>query len=444
MRAWHLLVLLLSALAVCSAPVYALARPEKRVLPSGMTLLLTDNPGSEILAAELFVRAGARDEAGYPDGTASLLARVLMEDRAHLWARQDVAFLKDQTGGGLEGSSQEDLTHFTLITTRQHALDAIRLLALLMTQPQPGPELEDVRQRALQRLEADPDPLDRTRRALLPRLFPNTRMADPDAGTHTSIQAVSSNDLARFFRHYYVANNMVLSVAGDVTMADVMDTVDNWFGMVKPGPVVTHPVSPAPGPIQTEPALVECPVPVGAVGVGCRAPGVDDPQFPTLAVLNAILGGGKSSRLFHEIRDKAGIGYDVGTVAPPLLHSGYLIAYVITDATRTGPDGNEHSVLEKARSLIVQQMQEIADGKITATEVARAKRFVIGSYLLRHQRNSDLAYLAGWWEALGLGCRRDEAFPSDVEKVTREDVIRVARQSFSRVAVAVVVPDTTS
>jgi predicted Zn-dependent peptidase len=97
-------------------------------------------------------------------------------------------------------------------------------------------------------------------------------------------------------------------------------------------------------------------------------------------------------------------------------------------------------VVDDVQKMLVQQMQSIRTTPPTEQEVERAKKLIIGTYALRHQRVRDRAYFLGWYEAIGLGYGFDQQFADRIAGVRREDVLRVAEKYLRNVAIAVTMP----
>jgi len=432
--------LLAGVLVLLLAGGTALAQTtERRVLSRGVTLITRRAPGTKVLAAKLFVRCGAIDETECPAGTNYLLARLLTDESAHPLAKE-FGYLRDEIGGGLSVSAAEEYTQFSCVTLRPNMADALNLLAYLVTEPRIKPSaLKDAKDAAARELQAR-DAFELARDSFLACQFPGTRWALPVAGSENTLSAIREEHLMKLFHSRYVAGNMVLCVVGDVTAEQVANVADDAFRKVSASRAPGRQLPPLPQPGQG-PDVIERDVPIGAVMVGCRAPGLMDAAYPAIAVANAILGGGKASRIFTELRDRLGIGYEVGTYLAPLAGAGYLLGYTITEASQDVGGGIRMPVLEMARKGLSEQFQALADGGISDAEVTRAKRYLVGSYALRHQRASDQAFLLGWWEVCGGGYQGDETFPSRVERVTKEDVVRLAKQFLSHLTVSVVLPE---
>jgi len=244
----------------------------------------------------------------------------------------------------------------------------------------------------------------------------------------------------RYFRRWFTPENTVVAIVGNIPVARAQRAADNQlFDYDRPSAPQRPP---APPEKLTGSARVERRIPIHTTLLlaGFNAPGLTDPDYPAFAVLTALVGGGKSSRLFRAVRDTAGVGYVVGAQTPPLARESHLLAYVEFDSARTGADGRRRDAAEVER-LLVETVRSVVTDPPTALEVERAKRYAAGAHALAHQRARDRAFYLGWYELLGLGYAFDAEFPRRLAAVTPADVLRVAKQYLNHCVVSVVKPE---
>jgi zinc protease len=179
--------------------------------------------------------------------------------------------------------------------------------------------------------------------------------------------------------------------------------------------------------------------------VALPAPALTDDDYPAFIVLKSVLGEGHASRLFQRLRDTQGIGYNVGAVWQTSL-SDPLVAYLQWDAK--GDRASQSQRLEAsapmspqtALGLLHRQLDELISEPPTAAEVERARNLAVGREILRHERARDRAFLLAWYEAMGPGSAFDASLPQRLARVSKEDVLRVARKYLNPRASVVLSP----
>jgi zinc protease len=172
----------------------------------------------------------------------------------------------------------------------------------------------------------------------------------------------------------------------------------------------------------------------GYVMVGYLAPGAGDKDYPEMLVINALLGGMKSSLMFENVREKLGLGYEVASVYPNQLAISDIVGYDVTAPTKEDPETKKSaSVLPQVQEALLAQFHELTVTPPTADDLARAKRYLIGSYLIAHEQLEDRAFYLGYSEialrSIG-GYRFDTNYADAINAITAADVQRVAQQYF--------------
>lgn len=439
MRLGHMPMLISAAVLFC--PVTGAAAQavstQKQSLPNGLTLISRVLPNAQTAAVALFVRAGALDETDCPAGSNYVLANILGEDSAHPRAL-DFSALKSSVGGALTVTATEEYTLFSCVCLRERVDDAVNLLSSIVTPPRIRPsDLQRQKDLALDALK-NRDAFELARAAAMSVLFSGTRLALPVQGTADSIRQIREEHLLKLFSSRYLANNMVLVVVSGLPHSQVAEAAKSAFRKVRPGQISMRSALQLKPLTNLSPVVLERAVPVGAVMVACRTPGLMDSRYPALAVANAVLGGGKASRIFNHLRERQGIGYEVGTALTVFGSAGCLLAYALTDAVQVGPSGEPTPLLERVRGSLASQLSSLARGELSEAELSRAKRYVIGSYTLKHERSEDQAFLLGWWETCAGDWLEDQRFSQNVEKIRKEDVAGLAKEYFDlQAAVAV-------
>jgi zinc protease len=251
------------------------------------------------------------------------------------------------------------------------------------------------------------------------------------------IRTITKDDLQQFYQKYYVPNNIVISVVGDVTADHVMDRLKMAFAGKSKGILPKQRPIPAETTDQSTIEVIERPIDAAYFMFGFLAPGATSPDYPASRVAATALGRGKGSRMFRNIRDTKGLAYDLGTIYPTFRYQSHVLVYLIIDSRRAATK----ETVEEIKKAALDEIASLQNKPLSPEELERAKRYTIGSYALEHERIRDRAFHLGWLEAIGLGSEFDSDYASKLEAVTAEDVQRAAKQIFGNYSAVIVLPE---
>lgn len=418
----------------------------RKVLDNGLTVIVKPEQGSGLVAIAAFVGAGAAQESFQNAGLGNFVAHLLLASTRQKSAEM-VAAVADEVGGNIGVEWHPDFTHLRAITTAARFSDAMYLIGECLTEANFEDRwVEQVREDFLRRLEfGERDPIDRAYTNLRELLYEDNGYRRPLTGFRRTVEKATPQDLRRFFETYYVPNNMVICVAGDVSADYALDRVDMAFAGVRPAQLPVNRGVPDETLETSRYRALEVELPVAYLLLGWLAPGVGSPDYAPMAVAVNALGGGKGSLMFRELRQKRGMGYDVGARYPRFRYQSHVIAHVVTSPFKTAlPSMSPPLVLEEVRAALIEQVQAIRDNPLSADDLERAKGYTVGTYALQHQRLLDRAFHLGWLEIIGLGHEFDRTFAQSVDAVSAEDVQRVARKYLGNYAAVLLLPKTQS
>ncbi|MDO8587883.1 MAG: pitrilysin family protein [Armatimonadota bacterium] len=443
-RLYTLLIILFSIVAANPLVAAPAAAPpiSKTVLSNGLVAIVKPEPGTGLIAIEAFVKAGAPQERDTQVGIGNLVARALLSStRSRSQERLAAAF--DEVGGAFQTDWSPDVTDVSAITTKQGFDDAMNIIADVLLNAEFDPTVVQRTQRAeLADIKRSADDVAGSAYTqLLEALYKDNPYRRPKSGYASSVGRLTRDDLLAFYRKYYVPSNMVISVAGDVTTEQVVERLNKAFaGSDAGGSIAQRPFGDE-TLTQSVTKIAERNIPAAYIVLGFLAPGVSNPDFPALVVANAILGGGKASRLFTGVREKRGIGYEIGSIYPIFKLQSHLAAMLVTDLYKpTLPGFPREMALQDAKDAILKEISLLKDQPVSDEELLRAKRYVIGTYALRHQRLRERAYHLGWMEAIGVGYQFDLNYDRIIDSVTKADVQRVARKYLNNYAMVLSLP----
>ncbi|MBI2878236.1 MAG: insulinase family protein [Candidatus Rokubacteria bacterium] len=422
-----------AAMVVASVPGVTPAAPvpvEREVLPNGITVLVAETPQAPVVAMTLFIRAGTRYETPAENGITALLQRTLLKGTRSRSALE-VALAAEETGGAVESATDQDYAELRVHGLARHWPRLLDLLAELVTVPTlPPEEIEREREILLAQIRGQEDQtFASTYKLFLRALHGPHPYSLPTTGEAESVRRLGREDLLRYFRSRYTAGRMILSVSGRVPAREVIAEAGRAFAALPPGADPPESITPPAGP--GTPRLAERrPVQQAQLLVGVLAPPASHPDYPAMKVLNAVLGGGMSGRLFTTLRDREGLAYAVGSFYPTRAGWSRLAVHL-----GTAP-GN----LARAEAGIRAEFERLRAEPVPAEELARAKRRLLGSHALDRRTNARQAFYRALYELLGLGHGYSERYPALVEAVTAEEVQQVARRYLTEPVVAAIAP----
>jgi predicted Zn-dependent peptidase len=402
---------------------------QKYVLDNGLVLLVKENHANRIVATKLLVRIGAGSEASSAVGIRNFVQRTLLKGTDQRTA-EEIAFETDSKGISISTGVADDYMWVTVVSTREFFTDGMEILADLVQHPTfPDGEVEAERRRILEEIRAqEDDPFTETLLLFKKGVYGDHPYGYNPLGTEESVRKIGREDLRRFHERRYVPNRMVMAVVGDVRADEAKEWVERSF---RGFPSREPPEEPEFG-LLTERAILskEKEREQSFLLIGFQAAPVTSRDYPALKVLNSILGGGSGSRLFEKLREERGLAYAVGSFYPTRMETSYLAAYI-----GTAPP-NEEAVRER----ILEEFNDLKSAPVPEEELTRSKNRILGEFELDHESNERQATYLAWYEAIGMGYGYDEEYPVEVERVTPDDVQRVARKYFVQPVTARVGP----
>jgi predicted Zn-dependent peptidase len=339
-------------------------------LPSGLRVVTERVPGALSVAAGVWVGVGSRDEPDELAGVSHFLEHLLFKGTEERTAR-DLATVIDRVGGDMNAFTTKEYTAYYCRVPAERIALAAEVLGEVLTKPAlRDADIENERQVILEELAMDDDlPEDVAHRLLAEALFPEHPLGREAAGTAVSVETIAADDIRAFFGEWYRPANMVFAAAGRVEHDVVVAEAERHFAAAGGGPVPsrTPPAAP-PQRLAVDRRRTE----QAQVALGFRALSRDDPQREALDVMNHVLGGGLSSRLFEEIREQRGLAYSVGSGTSAYADTGALTLYAGTSPSQVG------EVLQ----LVDVELEKLATDGITPEELEVAVGYLTGAYVL--------------------------------------------------------------
>ncbi|HUJ88898.1 MAG TPA: pitrilysin family protein [Syntrophorhabdales bacterium] len=412
------LVLLLGAWVI---PVRAGSMPhvERIVLPNNLVLLVSEEHSLPFVVFQMLVDAGSRLDPAGKEGLANLTAKGLLLGTARQNANAMNEAL-DFMGASLNSSAGQDYAAIELQVLKKDLEKGFGFfIDALMSPIFPEQEIQKEVIKILGAIQsADEQPMGLAEKTFRKTLFPQSPYGHPIEGTRESVSKLTrERDVLQFYRAFYRPNKAILAIVGDITVEEVkaklISALAKWPANEVEAGAFNATYAKGPQTIKINRQITQANIVLGNVGVRR-----DNPDYYSLSVMNYILGGGGfGSRLTEEIRVKRGLAYSVVSFFGAEKYQG---SFQIVMQTKN-PSARE------AIDLALKEMELIRKEPVSEGDLRRAKAYLIGSFPLRIDTQSKLANFLAQVEYHGLGLDYPERYPSLINSVSREGVLRVGR-----------------
>jgi predicted Zn-dependent peptidase len=337
-------------------------------------------PGVRSVALGFWVLAGSRDEPPPISGSSHFLEHLLFKGTTTRSARE-IAEAFDAVGGELNAfTSKEHTTYYARVLDRDLPMAVEHLCDMLQRSVLRATDLEAERRVILEEINVHEDtPDDLVHDLFTETLWPGHPLGRRILGTRTSVQGSSRDQVRRFYRRHYVPGNLVVVATGSVRHEGLLELLDSFMqtGPVRSeGPsafslrVAGSPPEPSGRSLVKRRKTEQAHICIGTNGLSRQ-----DPDRFALGVANNALGGGMSSRLFQEVREKRGLAYSVYSYHSMYAEAGLFCTYAGTTPARA----------QEVIDLIRRELRDFAEHGLTPEEFERAKGHMKGALVLSQE-----------------------------------------------------------
>jgi len=385
--------------------------------PGGINAWLVESHANPLIAIRFSFLGGAAQDAPGKDGQAYFVTSMMDEGAGDLDAtayqeREQALAMR------MEFDAGRDVMLGTLQTLTENKNDVYDLVRLAMSEPRFDEDaLERVKAQIIAGLQFDENDPQTVASLAWDRLaFNDHPYGRPVKGTKESIAAMTTDDLRDYVRRVFARDKLVVSVVGDINAEELGEALDQLFGGLPEKSELTQ-VAEARPPLGPTREVIAMDVPQSVAQFGHRGIARHDDDFIPAYVLNYIIGGGGfSSRLMEEVREKRGLAYSVYSNLFPYRHGAVFIGNVATKNEAVG----------QSLAVIVSELKRIAEEGPSQEELESAKAYLTGAYALRFESSSSIASQLLWIQIEQLGIDYIVKRNSLIEAVTMEDIRRVA------------------
>ena len=404
----------------------------KTVLGNGLRVLTSTMPHSRSVSVAFLVGAGSCYEDKEEAGISHFIEHLCFKGTQRRPTAMEISRDIEGVGGIINASTDREATIFWCKVASAHFPLALDVLSdLLLNSRFVAAEMEKERQVVIEEIKMNLDlPQEKVGMLMDELLWPDQPLGREVAGTKETVSSISRERILNYMTRRYVPNNTVVSVAGDIEHEQAVAQIESLLGEWSAGEVSAGYPS---DDRQTESRL-RLESKDGEQGHICLAVhGFSrfHPRRFVLDLLNTVLGGGMSSRLFTEIREHQGLAYDIHSYVEHFLNSGSFIIYAGVDLGK----------VEAAVKAIVEELSRLRQG-VTPEELIRAKELSKGRMQLRLEDSRNVVLWLGGQELLSQQILDLDDVIAIIDAITVDEVEQVARELLSseRLSLAVVGP----
>lgn len=397
----------------------------RKVLPNGLRVLAVPMPGIESATVLVMVGAGSRYENANNNGISHFFEHMAFKGTEKRPSAIEISSLIDGIGGEVNAFTGKEVTGYYIKSANTHVDLSFDILSdMLQHSLFKKEEIDKERGVILEEINLYEDTPARKISDVFERLlYGNTPMGWDIAGEKSIIKEIGREDFVKYLGSLYSAKNIVVAVAGGVSEQKVFDLAERYFGQmsgfdtIKYEKVIENQKKPKTLIKTKKTEQVH-------IALGFRTVPVDSPDRYALSLLSSILGGGMSSRLFHEVREKRGLAYYVRTVSEHYLDCGNLVSYAGVDTKR---------VLE-AVEVVLSEYKNLRDSKpgkkIGKGELKKAKEFMKGHLILELEDSRSMAGFYASQEILENNIEKLDEVLKKIDKTTAAQINEVAKKYF--------------
>jgi predicted Zn-dependent peptidase len=410
---------------------YKIRDIERQELPNGIRVITERMPHVRSVSVGIWIGTGSREEDEHEAGISHFVEHMVFKGTKKRSA-EEIARSVDSIGGGLDAFTSKEVVSYNVKVLDEHVPEAFDIVSDLVRNPLfDHNDIEKEKGVILEELKMEVDNPEYMAHELFSSHFwKGHGLGRAILGTRQTIRSFDRDKIERYYRQFYAPANIVVTAAGNLNHKHLVNLASQHLGDLKPRRVPSISRKPQPH----APLVFRDKKSVEQVHLYVGVPSIAMPAEERFAcyILNAILGGGMSSRLFQNIREKLGLVYSVYSELAMYRDAGCLIIYA----------GTSMRSAERVVKLIAAELHELASQQVTHEELRRAKDHLKGSIVLGLESTSSrMANLARQETYFREFMSMDEML-EHIERVTAEEVQTLAQRFFDpkQMAVAMLGP----
>ena len=397
------------------------------MLPNGLRLLTEQMSHVRSVSIGVWLTRGSRHEPQEQSGIAHFVEHMLFKGTGRRTA-EDIAQAIDSIGGQMDAFTAKEYASYYIKVLDEHLPLAVDVLSDIVMNPAFSAEdIEREKKVVLEEIKMVEDtPDDLVHELFTENFWHDHPLGRPILGTKDTVEGLNQAALRRYFSTVYTAPNLIIAAVGNITHAQVKELVGNAF---KGLPTTSEPITEAPPRVIPRITIRNKELEQSHVCLGAPSYRQDHEDRYSSYVMNTVLGGSMSSRLFQNVREKRGLAYAVFSGLSAYRDAGSMTIYA----------GCANDAVSELIDVVIAELRRIKDEPMPESELRRAKDHLKGSLMLNLESTSSrMSHLARQEIYFDRQFGLDETLEG-VERVTPGDIQRVARDLFSDGALAATV-----
>lgn len=399
---------------------------EKYTLPNGLKVILHQDNTAPVVAVSALYHVGSKNEDTAHTGFAHFFEHLMFEGSDNVKRGEFDKYVSNAGGYNNANTTQDRTYYYELFPSNQYKiglwLESERMLHAKIEDVGVNTQKEVVKEE--RRLRFDNQPYGTIINEIFKRAFTVTPYHWDVIGSMEHLSRAKLSDFTDFYHTFYVPNNCVLTVAGDIDIAETKKQIESYFATI---PMGTKPI---PRPTAVEPPLghevrdvIEDNIQLPAVVQAYRAPKQGSDEYYAFNVLSTILSGGNSSRLSKKIVDEKQLAVQSGAFNYALEDAGLFVTYGIANA------GVQPNVLELNIDSVV---NDIKTNLVSEKEFQKVKNQITTSFVTRNSTMEGIAETLANYEVYFGDANLINTEILKFDKVTREDILNVAKKYLNK------------
>jgi len=409
----------------------SVGRVQKLKLDNGITLLFKRNLNFPTISIKAAFKSGTRYETEEDNGITNFMVEMLLRGTRKRTAEEIVEEF-ERIGSSVNATAEKDRFHLATDILRDDIDRILDVLADIVSNPTfPDDEIEKLRKEILANIKRQQDdPRTIAKQFFHQQLYTEHPYRLPTLGTEKSVSGITREEIRAYYERFVDPSNMVLGIFGDFDEVTIVAKVKGAFRGFKSKETLLPEISPEPELLNDKEVFNYYRHPQVTIFLGFPAVKSSDKDYYVLKVIQNIFSG-NYSRLHQALRGERdlvyyGYGYQRANIDRA--------AFVISAQT-------SQKNYEEVVAILKREVERLKSESLTDEELEGFKQEIINLYPIYYQTNADQVSQAVFYETIGLGYQFFDEFLNNIQKVTKEDVQRVARKYFNKSVLAVSMPE---